>query len=361
MYKLLTPGPLTTSDTVKEAMLVDHCTWDDDYKIITQAIRKELLRLANVSEEEFTTVLLQGSGSFCVEAVLSSTLSKEDKLLICSNGAYGKRMVQMIQRHGVRHTVYQTDENTAFDNNKIQEILTHDPEITAVTIVHNETTSGLLNDLEELSQLVKEHELLFIVDAMSSFGGIPIAVKELGIHFLISSANKCIQGVPGFGFVICEREALAKTKGNARTVSLDLHEQQEVMEKDGKWRYTSPTHTVLAFAQALKELQEEGGIEARYQRYFKNNQILYKQMTALGFERYVKEGQGPFITSFLYPKYETFDFGSFYAYLKENGFAIYPGKISNADSFRIGNIGDIYPEDMYQLTEKIKEYMEQIK
>lgn len=361
MYKLLTPGPLSTSDTVKEAMLVDHCTWDDDYKIITQAIRKELLRLANVSEKEFTAVLLRGSGSFCVEAVLSSTLSKKDKLLICSNGAYGQRMIQMTQRHGIKHTVYQTAENEAFDINKIQEILTHDPEITAVTIVHNETTSGMLNELEDLSVLVKEHGLLFIVDAMSSFGGIPIAVKELGVHFLISSANKCIQGVPGFGFVICKRAVLQAMRGNARTLALDLHEQQEVMEEDGKWRYTSPTHTVLAFAQALKELEEEGGIDARYQRYLENNQILYEQMTALGFERYVKEGQGPFITSFLYPEEEAFDFSSFYTYLKENGYAIYPGKISETDSFRIGNIGEIYPEDMYQLTAKIKEYMEQIK
>ncbi|WP_200849434.1 2-aminoethylphosphonate--pyruvate transaminase [Enterococcus sp. CSURQ0835] len=359
-YKLLTPGPLTTSQTVKEAMLVDHCTWDEDYKRITRKIRQQLLELAEVSAADYTAVLLQGSGSFAVESVLSSVLAPADKLLICANGAYGKRMVKMATRYQIPHVVYEVAENETFEAPVIQKMLQQDPAITALTMVHSETTSGILNPLEEIATLVQTHQLLFIVDAMSSFGGIEIPVAKLGIDYLISSANKCIQGVPGFAFVIARRSALAKSAGNARTVSLDLHEQERVMAIDGKWRFTSPTHTVIAFEQALQELAAEGGISARQQRYQKNNERLYHLMTAAGFERYVKKNQGPFITSFKYPANEKFDFQQFYQYLKANGYAIYPGKVSAVDCFRIGNIGELYPSDMEQVAALIKTYMEEL-
>lgn len=209
-YKLLTPGPLTTSRTVKEAMLVDHCTWDDDFKVITQAIRQRLLDLASVSNEAYTAVLMQGSGSFAVESVLSSVVGSTDRLLICTNGAYGQRMVQMAEYHGIDHVIYQVAENEIPQAEKIEELLVLHPDITALAMIHSETTSGILNPLEAISAVTKKHKLCFIVDAMSSFGGIPIPVGELGIDFLVSSANKCIQGVPGFGFVICQKELLKK-------------------------------------------------------------------------------------------------------------------------------------------------------
>ncbi|MCD5003190.1 2-aminoethylphosphonate--pyruvate transaminase [Enterococcus saccharolyticus] len=359
-YKLLTPGPLTTTSTVKEAMLVDHCTWDEDYKIITQHIRKHLLQLAKVPEEDYTTVLMQGSGSFCVESVLSSVIGDQDKVLICANGAYGSRMVQMAKRYNIPHVVYQLAENEVPKASRIRELLSEDPTINALAMVHSETTSGILNPLEEISEVVKENKLLFILDAMSSFGGISIPVAEYQIDFLVSSANKCIQGVPGFGFIICNRKALEASKGKARTVSLDLYEQFEAMDVDGKWRFTSPTHTVLAFEQALNELDEEGGINARYQRYKENNDTLREKMAEIGFQSFIGEEQGPFITSFYYPNHPKFEFTHFYEFLKANGYAIYPGKISDIDCFRIGNIGEIYVEDMIQVVELIKTYMEDL-
>lgn len=359
-YKLLTPGPLTTSKTVKESMLVDHCTWDDDYKIITQGIRKGLLDLAEVSSDTYTTVLMQGSGSFSVEAVLSSVVGKEDKLLICSNGAYGQRMIAMAERHQLNYSYYEVSENQAIEAEEVEKVLQSDREITHLALVHSETTSGILNELEPLKSLVDQYQLTWIVDAMSSFGGIPIPVEELAIDFLISSANKCIQGVPGFGFVICKISSLLASQGKARTVSLDLFDQYQVMDVDGKWRYTSPTHTVLAFQQALQELAEEGGIPARYERYHDNNQLLRERMETLGFETYVETHQGPFITSFLYPEVDGFEFMDFYLFLKENGYAIYPGKISQVDCFRIGNIGEIYQEDMIKVTDLIGQYMEEL-
>ena len=258
-YKLLTPGPLTTTDTVKKEMLFDHCTWDDDYKKITLSIREKLLKLAHVNEPEYTVVLMQGSGTFGVESVLTSVIGEEDTLLIAANGAYGERMGDIARHAGIRYLMYEEDYNKIPSAEKIGEILEEHPEITHVSMVHSETTSGILNDIASVARVVKGAGKTFIVDDMSSFGGVDIPVGDLGIDFIISSANKCIQGVPGFSFIICNREKLMESKGKARSLSLDLYDQWETMNKDGKWRFTSPTHVVLAFAQALKEMEEEGG------------------------------------------------------------------------------------------------------
>ncbi|MGM0168129.1 2-aminoethylphosphonate-pyruvate transaminase [Enterococcus sp. AZ135] len=357
-YKLLTPGPLTTTKSVKQAMMVDHCTWDQEYKTITQEIRQKLLSLAGVSETNYTTILMQGSGSFGVESVLSSMIGPEDHVLICANGAYGRRIVSMSERYNLTYTVYEVAEDEIPQAADIMEILGSDPTITAIAMVHSETTSGILNELDEIAKLAKDNGLLFIVDAMSSFGGIPIDVSALSIDFLISSSNKCIQGVPGFSFTLAKRDQLEKRQAFARTVSLDLYDQYETMEKDGKWRFTSPTHTVLAFHQALKELELEGGIYQRYMRYLTNNRLLRQKMEELGYRPFIKQHQGPFITSFLYPKQGAFNFDNFYHHLKQNGFVIYPGKISTVDCFRIGNIGDIYPEDIDRLVQVIENYTE---
>lgn len=359
-YKLLTPGPLTTTETVKKEMLVDHCTWDDDYKQITQKIRKTLLELAHVSDKEYTAVLMQGSGTFGVESVLTSTVGTDDKLLIAANGSYGMRMTDIAKKAGLCHQVISCSYNQVPDADQIAETLKKDPSITHVSMVHCETTSGILNDIVSVARAVKNAGRTFIVDAMSSFGGIDIPVSELGIDFLISSANKCIQGVPGFSFIICRKEALTRCKGKSRTLSLDLYDQYETMNKDGKWRFTSPTHVVLAFAKALEELQNEGGITARYNRYAENNRILIEKMQALGFETYIDHShQSPIITSFYYPQGCTFSFEDMYHFVKERGYAIYPGKVTDADTFRIGNIGEIYLEDIEKLCTIFTEYMEE--
>lgn len=355
-YLLLTPGPLSTSQTVREAMLQDWCTWDKDYNEgIVTPIRRGLLAIAGLSEDEYTTVLLQGSGTYCVEATIGATVKPSDKLLILANGAYGERMAEIARYYGIDHVLVSLHETELITGEVAAQALAANPGITHLSMVHSETTTGLLNPIEEVAEAIRGRGITFIVDAMSSFGGVPIDIQALGIDFLVSSANKCIQGVPGFGFIIAKKDKLTACKGIARSLSLDIYAQWQTMEKGGgKWRFTSPTHVVRAFFQALKELNEEGGIEARYERYQKNHRTLVDGMRALGFETLLPDAsQGPIITSFLYPD-PSFDFQQFYDELKQRGFVIYPGKISDADTFRIGNIGDVFPADMDKLIEAIK-------
>lgn len=360
-YKLLTPGPLTTTESVKQKMMFDHCTWDDDYKSITQGIRRELLKLAHVSEETYTAVLMQGSGSFGVESVLTSVVGKEEKLLIVSNGAYGERMEDIARHAGLKYAIYHQDYAKTPSADEINRILETDRGITHVAMVHSETTTGILNDIAAVSRVVKAAGKTMIVDAMSSFAGVDIPVEELGIDFIISSANKCIQGVPGFSFIICRRKELEESAGKARSLSLDLYDQWKTMEKDGKWRFTSPTHAVLAFAQALRELEEEGGIDARSKRYYSCNRLLIEKMKELGIRSYIDmEYQGPIITTFFYPENHSFSFSEMYHFIKERGYAIYPGKLTDADTFRIGNIGEIYEEDILNVFELLKEFFAKI-
>ena len=355
-YLLLTPGPLSTSETVREAMLQDWCTWDKDYNEgIVTPIRKGLLAIAGLDEDEYTDVLLQGSGTYCVEATIGAGVKPTDKLLILANGAYGKRMAQIAEYYHIDHVLVSLHETELVTGEVARKALEANPDITHLSMVHSETTTGLLNPIEEVAEVLKGRNITFIVDAMSSFGGVPIDMKKLDIDFVVSSANKCIQGVPGFGVIIAKKDKLIATKGNARSLSLDIYAQWETMEKGGgKWRFTSPTHVVHAFYQAMKELNEEGGIVARSERYKQNHRTLVDGMRALGFKTLLPDAsQGPIITSFLYPTAD-FDFHSFYDQLKAKGFVIYPGKISDADTFRIGNIGDIFPDDMEALLQAIR-------
>ncbi|MFM9757234.1 2-aminoethylphosphonate--pyruvate transaminase [Aeromonas dhakensis] len=353
-YLLLTPGPLSTTATVRAAMLQDSCTWDADYNQgVVEPIRRELVRLATGPEyqSDYSAVLLQGSGSYVVESVLGSAIGVDECLLVINNGAYGARMGEMARCLGLRHHELDCGETTRPEPAAIEAMLVRHPEITHLAMVHCETTTGMLNPLDEVAALCQRRGIRLIVDAMSSFGGIPIDMGRLGIEFLISSANKCIQGVPGFGFVIARRAALTACAGRARSVSLDLHAQWQTMEQQGgKWRFTSPTHTVLAFAQALRELDEEGGIAARHQRYSENQRTLVAGMAELGFAPLLpEEWQSPIITAFYSPAHPDYRFADFYQRLKGQGFVIYPGKVSQADCFRIGNIGDVTPERVYDL------------
>ena len=263
-------------------------------------------------------------------------------------------MIEMAQLMGIACHPYDCGEVSRPDAAAIEQILQNDPAITHIAMVHSETTTGMLNPIEEVAELAKRYDKRYIVDAMSSFGGIPIDIRKLGIDFLVSSANKCIQGVPGFGFVIARRSSLSRCEGVSCSLSLDLYDQWAEMEKGhGKWRFTSPTHVVRAFFQAMKELEDEGGVEARHDRYRENHAALVEGMRRSGFRTLLPdELQSPIITSFLYPE-EDFDFQKFYEALKERGFVIYPGKISEAPTFRIGNIGDVFPDDFRRLAEAV--------
>ncbi|MCL6272021.1 2-aminoethylphosphonate--pyruvate transaminase [Sansalvadorimonas sp. 2012CJ34-2] len=358
-YLLLTPGPLSTSRTVRQAMMRDWCTWDDDYnRDIVETIRSRLVELAT-SQPGYTAVLMQGSGTASVEATLGSIIPDSGCVLFITNGVYGQRMVEIARCLGIRHQVLDCGETGQPTAQQVRDILASEPAINHVAMVHCETTTGMLNPLAEVADVVKQSGCLFIVDAMSSFGGIPFDIAELGIDYLISSANKCIQGVPGFGFVIARQNHLEKCKGIARSLALDLYDQWQCMEKNhGKWRFTSPTHTVRAFYQALQELDAEGGVEHRYQRYCDNQKLLVKGMESLDFCCLLPHEQhSPFITSFYSPVSPDYSFAEFYQHLKKLGFVIYPGKVSDADCFRIGTIGEVYPRDIARLIEAVHNSM----
>ncbi len=358
-YLLLTPGPLSTSKSVRASLLKDLCTWDEDYKILVQDVRlrlKELL-LANDKDDIYTSVLMQGSGTFVVESVIGSVVSKNDKLLVLANGVYGERIYKIASMLGLNVSQYNVGERGDFDEVELIHYLKEDPAISHVAIVHCETTTGALNDISRISEIVrKQFGKTFIVDAMSSLGGIEIDISGLGIDFIISSANKCIQGIPGFGFVLAQKQQLEKCKGQSKSLSLDLYAQWVAMEVEdpGKWRFTSPTHAVRAFHQALVELADEGGVKARELRYRENHSILIEGMTKLGFKTLVPANrQSPIITTFLYPENRQFDFREFYDKIKDKQFVIYPGKVTNLETFRIGNIGHVFPKDMERLIQAI--------
>lgn len=357
-YLLLTPGPLSTTKSVRAALLRDWCTWDDDYNQgVVQDIRQRLTALASRTPQAFTAVLMQGSGSFGVEACLGTAIPADGKALVLANGAYGLRMGRFLETMGRAHTVLSCAETEVPDAARLRAALEADPAITHVAMVHCETTTGILNPIRELAACAKACGKTVIVDAMSSFGGVPLDMEELGIDYLISSSNKCIQGVPGFSFVIARRAALEQCRGNAHSHSLDLYDQWVTMDRTGKWRFTSPTHVVRAFQQALTELEEEGGVAARHARYAENQRRLSDGMAELGFRPLLPAAcQSPIITSFLYPS-PAFSFSAFYQQMKQTGFVLYPGKISCADTFRIGNIGAVYPGDIDQLICTIKEFI----
>lgn len=358
-YLLLTPGPLSTSRTVREAMLRDHCTWDRDYHVIVNGVRQRLLAIGGEdgASRDYTTVLMQGSGTFCVEATIGSVVPAQGKLLVVDNGAYGRRIAQIARRLRIACTVIEQPETQPADLVRIEETLRSDPTVTHVALVHCETTTGLLNPAAEVGRLCREFGRSFILDAMSSFGGLPYTMREVGAHYLIASANKCLQGVPGFGFVLAHRPAFEQTDGWARSLALDLFDQWREMEAGGgKWRYTSPTHVVAALAQALTELDAEGGVSARHRRYCENHRVLVEGMSELGFRTLVApEHQSPIITSFLVPADPRFSFPAFYEAVKRRGFVLYPGKVSQADTFRIGTIGHVFPDDFRRLVEQIRE------
>jgi 2-aminoethylphosphonate-pyruvate transaminase len=360
---LFTPGPLTTSLSVKQAMLHDVGSRDPAFIQLVRNIREQLLKLGGVSREAgYEAILIQGSGTFGVESVISSVLPREGKLLAIVNGAYGERIVVMAARHGIPTTVLRTDEDRLPSLDATEAALKGDRQITHVAAAHCETTTGILNPVEATGRIVKRYNREFIVDAMSSFGAIPLDLTAASVDYLVSSANKCIEGVPGFAFVLARREALLAIEGRARTLSLDLLAQWKGLEKDGQFRFTPPTHALLAFAQALKELVDEGGVAGRGSRYRANHVALLAGMKAFGFRPYLSsEVQSFIITTFHYPADPKFVFEQFYQRLFAKGFVIYPGKLTRLDCFRIGNIGRLYPKDIQSLLTAIEVVLKEMR
>ena len=354
---LFTPGPLTTSLTVKQAMLRDIGSRDDALLELLRDVRVRLLTLGGVTREDgFEAILMQGSGTFGVESVLSSVIPSSGQLLILANGAYGERIVKMASVLKLGVVVLRCREDQTPDPELLAKTIGAHPEITHVAVVHCETTTGILNPIEEIGGRVRALGRDFIVDAMSSFGGVPIDLKAAKIDYLISSANKCIEGVPGFSFVIARREPLLASAGCARSMSLDLLGQLKGFEENGQFRFTPPTHTLLAFDQALRELELEGGVDGRAARYRRNREVLMRGMSRIGFRAYLAPSlQSHIVTAFHFPDDSKFDFANFYRRLRDRGMIIYPGKVSQANTFRIGCIGRIFEADVRALLSAIAE------
>src|SRR5437867_4060288 len=343
-------------------MLHDAGSWHWEFNAKVKRIRERILQVAGLSREAgWETILLQGSGTFGVESVFATCLPPDGKVAVLANGAYGERMVLMLQRLKIAHLALRTPENIPNDPVALDQALAADKTVTHVAQVHCETTTGILNPLNETGAVVKRHGRGFIVDAMSSFGAISIDWAAAGMDYLISSANKCIEGVPGFSFVICRRDKLLGCEGYARSLSLNLVDQLKGFEKNGQFRYTPPTHAILAFEQALKELELEGGVAARGARYRRNHETLVAGMKELGFRVYLDpKVQSCIITSFYYPSDPNFNFQTLYRRLSDKGFIIYPGKISQADTFRIGSVGRLFEADMRALLAAIRETLDEM-
>jgi 2-aminoethylphosphonate-pyruvate transaminase len=357
---LLTPGPLTTSLTVKQAMLHDWGSRDQAFIEINAGMRRRLVEMIQ-GGDRFTTVPMQGSGTFAVEAMLGTFLPRDGKALILINGAYGKRMVRICDYAGRAHATIEAPEDKPIDPAAVAKALQADPAITHVCAVHCETTSGVLNPIAEIGAVVAKAGRRLLIDAMSAFGAIPLLATEVTFDAVAASSNKCIEGVPGLGFVIARIEALKATKGNAHALTLDLLDQWEVIEKTQQYRFTPPIHCIVAFAQALDEHAAEGGVEGRGARYRNNCRILVDGMRALGFATLLPDRlQAPIIVTFHMPADPRFLFESFYDKLRERGFVIYPGKLTVADSFRIGCIGRLGETEMRCALEAVRAVLNEL-
>jgi len=335
-------------------MLHDAGSRDAEFIAAVRDIRERLLRIGGAAPGgDYECVLMQGSGTFAIESVISSAIPRGGRLLVLVNGAYGRRIVEMARVHGIEVQTVEAPENRKISPDAIDERLEG---VTHVAVIHCETTTGIVNPIAAIGERVARAGATYIVDAMSSFGAIPIDLNGVHADFLISSANKCIEGVPGFGFVLARRGRLLAAEGSARTLSLDLHAQWQGLENGGQFRFTPPTHALLAFHQALRELDAEGGVAGRAARYRRNHEILAAGMEALGFEPYLApEDQSYIITTYRYPTDPEFRFEEFYARLSEMGFVIYPGKLSQAPCFRIGTIGRLGVGEIEALLAAVKD------
>jgi 2-aminoethylphosphonate-pyruvate transaminase len=352
---LLTPGPLTTSLTVKQAMLHDYGSRDVNFIDLNRRVCEQLLDIAD-AREGYACVPVQGSGTFAVEAMLATMLPPQGKLLNLVNGAYGHRISEICRYLGRQCLVHESGEELPLDPDVVEEALAAGTDITHVSVVYCETTSGILNPLAQIAEVVARHGRALLIDAMSAFGALPLSAKDISFDALAASSSKCLQGVPGMGFCLIREDALAQTAGNAHSLSLDLYQQAQTMSKVGQWRFTPPVHCLLALAQALEELDEEGGVAARGRRYNDNCQILKKGMRALGFTTLLPdELQAPIIVTFHMPAHPEFEFQQFYDRLSMKGYIIYPGKITRADTFRIGCIGDLGAEQMQCFIAAVKQ------
>jgi 2-aminoethylphosphonate-pyruvate transaminase len=350
---LLTPGPLTTTLRTKLAMLKDWGSWDADFNAVTASVRSSLLNIIHGSESH-VVVPLQGSGTFSVEAAVATLVPRDGHVLVLDNGAYCKRAARLTSLMGRRCTVLDFDEAQPVSAAVLSERLKFDPSITHVILIHCETGAGVLNPLQAVADVCVAHNRGLIVDAMSSFGALEIDARKTRFDALIAASGKCLEGVPGMGFVFIRKAVLNGCAGQSQSLAMDLYDQHIYMEKTGQWRFTPPTHVVVALHEAIAQFESEGGQPARLSRYTRNFETLVSGMARLGFKPFLHPAvQSPIIVTFHAPEHPKYDFKSFYAAVRAHGFLLYPGKLTQIETFRVGCIGAIGPHDMEQAVHAI--------
>ncbi len=352
---LLTPGPLTTSLATKAAMLRDWGSWDAAFNAVTADMRRKLLAIVH-GQETHVCVPMQGSGTFSVEAAVNTLVPRGGHVLVLINGAYGTRMAKLTRMMGRKTTTFETAEDVPTTPQDVDRLLAADATITHVGLIHCETSTGILNPLPEIAAMVKKHGRSLIVDAMSSFAAIAIDARAMPFDALIAASGKCVEGPPGMGFVFARRTVLERCAGHSTSLSLDLHDQWTYMEKTTQWRYTPPTHVVVAFNAALDQLLAEGGQPARLARYTANCRTLVDGMAELGFRVFLKpEIQAPIILTFHAPPDPAYTFKAFYERVRDKGFVLYPGKLTQVETFRVGCIGAIGPDEMRHAVNAVRD------
>jgi 2-aminoethylphosphonate-pyruvate transaminase len=352
---LLTPGPLTTTLRTKLAMLKDWGSWDADFNAVTASVRSRLLDIVN-GQDSHVVVPLQGSGTFSVEAAVATVVPRDGHVLVPDNGAYCKRAAKLSQMMGRKATMMPVPEDRPVDAAAVEAQLKADPSITHVILIHCETGTGVENPLAAVAAVCERHGKGLIVDAMSSFAALPIDARTTRFDALIAASGKCLEGVPGMGFVFIRKAILDACAGNSQSLAMDLHDQHVYMGKTGQWRFTPPTHVVVALSEAITQFVEEGGQSARLARYTANYRALTEGMAALGFKPFLDPAvQAPIIVTFHAPAHPAYDFKRFYEAAKARGFLLYPGKLTQVETFRVGCIGAIGPNEMRQAVNAVRE------
>ncbi|HZQ60386.1 MAG TPA: 2-aminoethylphosphonate--pyruvate transaminase [Casimicrobiaceae bacterium] len=352
---LLTPGPLTTSLQTKTAMLRDWGSWDAGFNAVTAAVRRKVIEIVH-AQGTHDCVPLQGSGTFSVEAAINTLVPRDGHVLVLINGAYGTRMAKLTRMMGRKVSEFATAEDVPTTAQDVERLLGADPTITHVGLIHCETSTGILNPLPEIAEVVARHGRSLIVDAMSSFGALPIDARSTPFDALIAASGKCVEGPPGMGFVIVRRSVLEQCAGRCTSLAMDLHDQWTYMERTTQWRFTPPTHVVVAFNAALDQLIAEGGPPARLARYTRNCDTLLQGMRELGFRSFLPAAiQAPIIVTFHAPPDPAYTFKAFYDRVREKGFILYPGKLTQVETFRVGCIGAIGPDEMRQAVNAVRD------
>ena len=357
---LLTPGPLTTTERTKRAMLRDWGSWDSSFIAVTAELCRQLLAIVH-GEESHVVVPLQGSGTFAVEAAVATIVPRSGHVLVLDNGAYCKRLGRLATLMGRRTTILGHAEDVPVSAAELEAALAADASITHVGLIHCETGTGVLNPMQQIADVCARRGKGLIVDAMSSFAALPIDAREVRFDALVAASGKCLEGVPGMGFVFVRKEVIDGAAGNSHSLAMDLHDQHVYMEKTGQWRFTPPTHVVAALAEAVRQFVEEGGQPARLARYRANCSALVGAMKALGFQPFLApEIQAPIIVTFHAPADPAYDFKRFYDAVKARGFILYPGKLTQVETFRVGCIGAIGPMEMKQAAAAVAGAMKEL-